>query len=33
MTEWWQWALALGLGTVGAVVLTVLLALWALEGV
>lgn len=33
MTQWWQWLVALGVGTGGAVVLTVLLALWALEGV
>jgi hypothetical protein len=33
MTEWWQWAGALAVGTGGAIVLTVVLALWALEGV
>ena len=33
MTEWWQWVLALGLGTVAALGVTVLLALWALQGV
>jgi hypothetical protein len=33
MTEWWQWLLTLGLGTVAAVALTVLLSVWALQGV
>lgn len=33
MTQWWQWALTLGLGALIALVLTVVLALWALQGV
>lgn len=33
MTEWWQWALVLGLGTIAALVVTVVLSLWALQGI
>lgn len=31
MTQWWQWALALGLGALLGLALTALLALWALS--
>jgi hypothetical protein len=33
MTEWWQWLLVLGLGTIAALIVTVVLSLWALQGV
>lgn len=33
MTEWWQWAAALAAGVGGALVLTVVLALWTLDSI